>query len=662
MKAIIALIFLKINISFWLQLYAFHQNNGQNILGYTHSDEPFVAYHRATEHAPNRLKKLQRFRATKTKSATTFMASELHRKIRRPPSNSNGEPLSVQLGFYLESLGNFRETQMTFDVDLYMYSSWKDPLLRHSGPDSLMVNDDELRKEFWLPDLYFANARQANFHEVTVPNFNLFIATDGTVSYSSRVTLTVACNLKLQDYPMDEQQCHIRVLSYAYIAKIVNVTWFRRQPILYNPEIDLPEFDIDQIVAEYCDGTYRYAVTERSYKTDKFSCLMGNLYLKRRIGFNIVQSYIPTGLIVIISWVSFWIDRRAVPARVTLSFTTLLTMTTLGNGMRFVLPRVSYAKAIDYWFGACMLFVFMALVEFALVNSYMRRSDKYEKLAQRIRRRTSVDMLALSPILSSELAHDHEQMLKMRRKSSALALLKNNKSDEETTPIEGKKERRNKEMDSSATVSEELSAAESRDEQHTSSRRAKHRQQQAVPVAQHPRQQNHLPPNMGNGSSRLKKCLSSAGESGGCGNGMPNYHQTTTTPGMMNGSYYDNMNWSLNGRKGLEGNFVPEKLKKNCGISVAFAMDEFVKGRTLNGTPCDYLFPDFNGKKDLKQNDKLHPDNAIKYLEAAQMLSRRALSIDKMCRVLFPALFILFNCVYWGYYLLLRQRHRIFGF
>ena len=57
-------------------------------------------------------------------------------------------------------------------------------------------------------------------------------------------------------------------------------------------------------------------------------------------------------LIVVISWVSFWIDRRAVPARVTLSFTTLLSLSTLGNGLRFGLPMVSYAKAIDYWFGS----------------------------------------------------------------------------------------------------------------------------------------------------------------------------------------------------------------------------------------------------------------------------------------------------------------------
>lgn len=65
--------------------------------------------------------------------------------------------------------------------------------------------------------------------------------------------------------------------------------------------------------------------------SDKFSCLDATLYLKRSLGYNMAQTYIPTGLIVIISWISFWIDRRAVPARVTLSFTTLVSLTTLVN-------------------------------------------------------------------------------------------------------------------------------------------------------------------------------------------------------------------------------------------------------------------------------------------------------------------------------------------
>lgn len=33
-------------------------------------------------------------------------------------------------------------------------------------------------------------------------------------------------------------------------------------------------------------------------------------------------------------------------------------------------------------FLACMIFVFMSLLEFAIVNSYMRRANKYEKLSK----------------------------------------------------------------------------------------------------------------------------------------------------------------------------------------------------------------------------------------------------------------------------------------
>uniref|UniRef100_A0A1I7X405 Neur_chan_memb domain-containing protein n=1 Tax=Heterorhabditis bacteriophora TaxID=37862 RepID=A0A1I7X405_HETBA len=164
----------------------------------------------------------------------------------------------------------------------------------------------------------------------------------------------------------------------------MNVTWFKENAIRSNPDIGLPEFAINAVTSGYCNGTYRYALMPNSYKIDDFSCLEGNLFLSRSIGYNLVQSYIPTGLIVMISWVSFWIDRRAVPARVTLSFTTLVSLTTLGNGLRFGLPQVSYAKAIDLWYGACMLFVFSALLEFAIINSYMRKSEKFDSMAKKM--------------------------------------------------------------------------------------------------------------------------------------------------------------------------------------------------------------------------------------------------------------------------------------
>jgi hypothetical protein len=38
----------------------------------------------------------------------------------------------------------------------------------------------------------------------------------------------------------------------------------------------------------------------------------------RQFEFYLIQTYLPTILIVILSWMSFWIDMEAVPARITL--------------------------------------------------------------------------------------------------------------------------------------------------------------------------------------------------------------------------------------------------------------------------------------------------------------------------------------------------------
>ena len=68
------------------------------------------------------------------------------------------------------------------------------------------------------------------------------------------------------------------------------------------------------------------------------------------------------------SWVSFWLNRGAAPARVGLGVTTVLTMTTLINSVNAALPKISYMKSMDIYLFVCFFMVFGAMVEYACVG------------------------------------------------------------------------------------------------------------------------------------------------------------------------------------------------------------------------------------------------------------------------------------------------------
>lgn len=74
-------------------------------------------------------------------------------------------------------------------------------------------------------------------------------------------------------------------------------------------------------------------------------------------------------LVVIVSWLSFFVDKNSAPARVSLGITTVLTMTTLIMGFgQGSLPAVSYVRALDWYLIVCYLLVFASFAEYAVVN------------------------------------------------------------------------------------------------------------------------------------------------------------------------------------------------------------------------------------------------------------------------------------------------------
>lgn len=73
-----------------------------------------------------------------------------------------------------------------------------------------------------------------------------------------------------------------------------------------------------------------------------FASLRAFFTFKRRVSYFITATYMPAVVLVILSWCCFWINRAAVPARVTLSITTILTIIYLYGNTNANMPKVIF--------------------------------------------------------------------------------------------------------------------------------------------------------------------------------------------------------------------------------------------------------------------------------------------------------------------------------
>lgn len=57
--------------------------------------------------------------------------------------------------------------------------------------------------------------------------------------------------------------------------------------------------------------------------TGQYSLLYANFALRRHTGYFLINVYVPLSLLVVISWVGFWINREATADRIALGITSI---------------------------------------------------------------------------------------------------------------------------------------------------------------------------------------------------------------------------------------------------------------------------------------------------------------------------------------------------
>ncbi|KAF7707400.1 gamma-aminobutyric acid receptor subunit alpha-4 isoform X1 [Silurus meridionalis] len=284
-----------------------------------------------------------------------------------------GPVTEVKTDIYVTSFGPVSDVEMEYTIDVFFRQTWEDRRLRYEGPIEILRLNNLMVTKVWTPDTFFRNGKRSVAHNMTAPNKLFRIMKNGTILYTMRLTISAECPMKLVDFPMDGHSCPLKFGSYAYPKTEMIYTWTKDSVEVPDESSSLVQYDL-----------IGHTVSSETVKsiTGEYVVMTVYFHLKRKMGYFMIQTYIPCIMTVILSQVSFWINKESVPARTVFGITTVLTMTTLSISARHSLPKVSYATAMDWFIAVCFAFVFSALIEFAAVNYFtnvqMERAKKKE--------------------------------------------------------------------------------------------------------------------------------------------------------------------------------------------------------------------------------------------------------------------------------------------
>uniref|UniRef100_A0A182N0V1 Uncharacterized protein n=1 Tax=Anopheles dirus TaxID=7168 RepID=A0A182N0V1_9DIPT len=337
------------------------------------------------------------------------------------PTHGQGVPTLVQTNILIRSMGPVSELDMDYSMDCYFRQYWRDKRLSFRGPIKSLSLSIKMLERIWRPDTYFYNGKHSHVHTITVPNKLLRLSQDGEILYSMRLTIKASCLMQLRSFPMDRQSCPLVLGSYAYSRQQLVYQWKDEDSVNFVPGMTLSQFDLISF------GQKNYTFIRRE---GEFSVLHVSFNLQRHTGYFLIQVYVPCILIVVLSWVSFWIHREATSDRVGLGITTVLTLSTISLDSRTDLPKVRYATALDWFLLMSFFYCIATLLEFAGVHYFTKvgsgeiplDEEEWEDMegAEELR-----DLPALQQHFAATAVNDSPRLLAARRRSSLICPIYN---------------------------------------------------------------------------------------------------------------------------------------------------------------------------------------------------------------------------------------------
>ena len=181
---------------------------------------------------------------------------------------------------------------------------------------------------------------------------------DGTIDYRELRRMLISCPMDFRKFPFDTQFC---TLEIAAIGDHINQATFQEKHFTYETksgkQVSITGWELVQT------KTFLRPWSSRT----NVSVLVWQFELKRLFTRHIVTYFMPTTVLAFLSFVSFWIPKDAVPARIALVLTNFLSICVILRGVASELPRIEYITPLEVYLITSITFILVVMVEYVLV-------------------------------------------------------------------------------------------------------------------------------------------------------------------------------------------------------------------------------------------------------------------------------------------------------
>ena len=271
------------------------------------------------------------------------------------------EKRDVEVKMVLLDVNEVDNVKQSFTANLVVVMRWQDRSLAHEGPGPI----SRPMADIWYPSLQILNQQRlvATFAKAVE------ISPDGTVSYRQRYWGTFSQPLELDSFPFDKQRLTVTLASVGLDMQSVRFTPSAKSGI--STQLSIPDWDVTG---------WDFVSSSLPMEDEGFQVqgMVFSLDVKRDTNYFKWKVILPLVLIVMMSWMVFWIDPSLVASQISVSVTAMLTMIAYRFALAGFVPKLPFLTTLDLFTLVSTMAVFIAMIE-VLFTAHLATNDQLKK-------------------------------------------------------------------------------------------------------------------------------------------------------------------------------------------------------------------------------------------------------------------------------------------